>query len=573
MKSALDRCVADCLHVDSGGFLPTRLIDLGSGESSTNVRLVLASDILGGSGSPSDVPKYAALSYCWGSPANGPIQPCTTKGNLQARKVGVTEITPVLRDTIRVCRSLSLRYLWVDALCIVQDDTADWERESASMAMVYAHALVAICTPISTSCWDGFLGRDRRLVSVPFQSHLSPNISGAYSLVASGTCRDKALIGWPNLDINHSVWASRGWTLQENLMSVRRIIFGQSMIHFQCGNGGISENGCQHDEEEGQTPFELAVVGSTARRLSEYHDEWDVLVLEIYGKRSYTKIQDRLPGISGMAKHISELCGDEYLAGLWRADIPYGLVWYAYTDANTDYHIEMPELVDRLCNPSPYITPSWSPMRLTGVRIERGLRYDTEPCFFRDEVSAECTLLEARTAPIGSNPFGTLQDGFLRLRGRFVRVVSDLHPLLCHLWPPRLLYIEDEGRTVAYCNIDCQPKGSVPRGELYMLLVASTGGSESWREMMHRDNLESEHTCPCGELGISDDDDSGNIPGIPGKYIEAREERRRDAWGLLLHPAKKRGQYVRVGVWASVSGDGAGMDYFEQFESIEVEIV
>lgn len=44
-------------------------------------------------------------------------------------------------------------------------------------------------------------------------------------------------------------------------------------------------------------------------------------------------------------------------------------------------------------------------------------------------------------------------------------------------------------------------------------------------------------------------------------------------YGLLLHPAREPGRYVRMGVWASVAGDGVGMSYFEQFESKEVEIV
>lgn len=571
MKSALARCVSACPHVGAGGFLPTRLIDLGPGASAGPVRLVLASSITSPTAGE-EVPKYAALSYCWGSPSSGPPQPCTNRGNLQARKTGITEITPVLRDAIRVCKSLDIRYLWVDALCIVQDDTADWEKESVSMAMVYERAFVTICAPVSTSCWEGFLDRDRRLVSIPFQSRLRPAISGFYHLVASGTCRDRALIGWPNLDINHSTWASRGWTLQENLMSVRRLLFGQSMIHFQCGNGGVSENGCQHDGE-GRNPFEPDDAAGTTRSLSEYHDEWDALVLETYGKRNYTKIQDRLPGISGMAKRVSELCGDQYLAGLWRADMPYALMWYAYVNANTDYHVEMHELVDRLCSPRPYITPSWSPMRLTGVRIERGLRYNTYPGFFRSEVSAECTLLEARTAPVGLNPFGTLQDGLLRIKGRLARVPSDMHPLPCHLWPPRLLYVEDQGRVVAYCNIDCQPKGSVPKGALSMLLVASTAGSRSWRGMMCRDNLESEYACPCGDTNLRDDDASSDWSGTSDEYIEREGERSRDAWGLLLHPTKKGDKYVRVGVWASVAGDGAGIDYFEHFESQEVEIV
>ncbi|MBE3047583.1 HET domain-containing protein [Candidatus Bathyarchaeota archaeon] len=568
MKGAIAQCVSECPHADAGGFLPTRLLDLGPEANSSRVRLVASSGILSGPNAPSEVPKYAALSYCWGPPAKG-AQPCTTKGNLEARKTDIAKITPVLRDAMRVCRSLGVRYLWVDALCIVQDDVADWERESVSMAHVYECAMVTICTPISTTCWEGFLDRDRRLISVPFDSCLLPGISGSYSLVASGTCRDRALIGWPNLDINHSVWASRGWTLQENLMSVRRLVFGQSMIHFQCGNIGVSENGCKHDEEGGNF-FEP----STAKDLSDYHDEWDALILEAYGKRSYTMAQDRLPGISGMAKRIAELCGDEYLAGLWRADMPYALVWYAYVNANPGYHVEMHELVDRLCSPSPYITPSWSPMRLAGVRIERGLRHNTDPGFFRDLVSAECTVLEARAASTGLNPFGRLQDGLLRIRGRFRRVPSDMRPLECHAWPPRLLCVEDQGLVVAYCNIDCQPKGPVPQGELSMLLVASTGGSPSWRESMHRQNFEPGSNCPCGDPNTgAAASPSSHGSDASGEDSGSEDEGERDAWGLLLHPAKERGKFVRVGVWASVSGDGAGMGYFERFESREVEIV
>ena len=69
---------------------------------------------------------------------------CTTKDNLEAMKIDIDQrmMPLVLQEAIKVCRALSIRYLWVDCLCIIQDDVSDWESESALMSLVYGHALV-----------------------------------------------------------------------------------------------------------------------------------------------------------------------------------------------------------------------------------------------------------------------------------------------------------------------------------------------------------------------------------------------------------------------------------------------
>jgi hypothetical protein len=182
------------------------------------------------------------------------------------------------------------------------------------MSHVYSQALVTICTLSSTSCREGFLRRDRRHISIPFTSQLCPSIVGQYSLVASGTCHSWDLFGWPALDEEHSVWASRGWTLQESIMSSRKLLFGEFMINFECDTIVTSETRyCQ----EGMPTHTLRVTRPTTNKYPLSHVMWDNEVLKDYGKRNYTKIRDKLPGISGMAKSASDRSGDTYLAGLW----------------------------------------------------------------------------------------------------------------------------------------------------------------------------------------------------------------------------------------------------------------
>lgn len=62
--------------------------------------------------------KYAALSYCWGNEE----QPKSTPENLKewTKCISLKEISAVTKDAIQLYIALSIRYLWIDALCILQ---------------------------------------------------------------------------------------------------------------------------------------------------------------------------------------------------------------------------------------------------------------------------------------------------------------------------------------------------------------------------------------------------------------------------------------------------------------------
>ncbi|OCL04920.1 hypothetical protein AOQ84DRAFT_414846, partial [Glonium stellatum] len=111
--------------------VPTRLIELNQGVTRLcNPRDMAAS------------PRYATLSHCWGGLNIFKLE----KDNLESlyRDIPVKRLCKTFRDAIVVTRALGLSYLWIDSLCIVQDDKREWHRESALMSGVYGNATVNI---------------------------------------------------------------------------------------------------------------------------------------------------------------------------------------------------------------------------------------------------------------------------------------------------------------------------------------------------------------------------------------------------------------------------------------------
>lgn len=68
------------------------------------------------------------------------------------------------QDAIQVTDALGLRYLWIDALCIIQECQDDWAKESQNMGNIYKNSHVTIAPIATKSCWDGFLRSREELV-------------------------------------------------------------------------------------------------------------------------------------------------------------------------------------------------------------------------------------------------------------------------------------------------------------------------------------------------------------------------------------------------------------------------
>jgi Heterokaryon incompatibility protein (HET) len=119
-----------------GAQLPTRVIDVGCSDGSEEPRLYNSRGESGG---------YVALGHCWGGKL--PLKTTTSNLNSHCRSIPLSNLPPTFRDAVLVTRAIGLQYLWIDALCIIQDSKDDWEAESLVMNDVYSAAhlvLVAV---------------------------------------------------------------------------------------------------------------------------------------------------------------------------------------------------------------------------------------------------------------------------------------------------------------------------------------------------------------------------------------------------------------------------------------------
>ncbi|KAK1634211.1 hypothetical protein BDP81DRAFT_55668 [Colletotrichum phormii] len=212
IKYELNRCQEECGHVNVDvAFVPTRLIDVGSTDVAIP-RLVTSETLHKANEGKLNGVEYVTLSYCWGSRGDAAEQLKTTRENLSEHLEGIPLdfMSPVVRDTAITCRALSLRYcrkndavnygqqltpyipydryLWADALCIIQGDIEDWNTESLTMGRVYCSTLT-ICPLASTSCLQGYLGERPPVLNVPFQSKQRETIHGTYTFYPSSDDR------------------------------------------------------------------------------------------------------------------------------------------------------------------------------------------------------------------------------------------------------------------------------------------------------------------------------------------------------------------------------------------------
>ncbi|OTA35220.1 hypothetical protein BTJ68_04404 [Hortaea werneckii EXF-2000] len=87
----------------------------------------------------SDTP-YIALSYCWGG--KDPARTLRSNYQNRARGMSIAMLPRTYRQAIYLARQLGIHHIWIDALCIVQDDNEDWQRESSRMAEIYSGAYI-----------------------------------------------------------------------------------------------------------------------------------------------------------------------------------------------------------------------------------------------------------------------------------------------------------------------------------------------------------------------------------------------------------------------------------------------
>ncbi|KAL7931997.1 heterokaryon incompatibility protein domain-containing protein [Trichoderma chlorosporum] len=184
---------------------------------------------------------FVALSYVWGVD----YQLRTTSATLQdfRRKLpGITategndRLPKTIKDAIKVTLALGYRYLWVDALCIVQDSPSDLEIQLAQMDSIYGLAALTIVARGGRSSDSGLPG-----ISVPRNWLSGENITCTMNGTLQIGCWDVLDWKYEKYEEENGVLADkacymwRGWTFQEQILSTRTLEFNRRRMVFWCG--------------------------------------------------------------------------------------------------------------------------------------------------------------------------------------------------------------------------------------------------------------------------------------------------------------------------------------------------
>ncbi|KAH0437150.1 heterokaryon incompatibility protein [Colletotrichum camelliae] len=305
-----------------------------------------------------------------------------------------------------VTTQLGIRYIWIDSLCIVQDDAQDWAGEASRMASVYANAHLTISAMEAT---DGHQGLFINTGSEPIlrRSVHEIKLPGLQYPIYVRSTEGPDPLKLTNMPLLH-----RGWAFQERILSPWILHFTESELNFEDARGGSF---CECKE------LDHCIDGNYGRHWlfgtrTSYLDgtSWYHIV-ERYASGLLTSEADRLPALSGVATTFQRQFPalGSYLAGIWEADIVRGLHWYAYGTVRPRL---LPTLARGTLLSAP---PTWSWASVVSTRLS----WDSD---LKDYPLVEIT--SATCFPLTPDDKGMVAGGRITLRGRLCLATLDLSP-------------------------------------------------------------------------------------------------------------------------------------------------
>ncbi|CAG8958602.1 hypothetical protein HYFRA_00009919 [Hymenoscyphus fraxineus] len=309
--------------------LPKRLLDLKHSPSyKDSVKLVQT-----GCYTDQQPFRYATLSHCWGK--SHVIQTTTNNMELRMQSIGWNDLPKTFQDAITLLRALDIRYLWIDSLCIIQDDPLDWAAESMRMAAIYSNSFVNIAATGSFDSRGGcFHPRilkhtvptseitsfpikipENSLTQTLYVRHSLERVHQSYSAYKS-----------PEYDPPDSQIApllSRAWVFQERFLAPRTIHFHPSELIMECKTSLRCE--CSGLNNVTTQNIRRSLIFAEREQVA-IQTAW-LDIVEEYSILRLTRESDRLPALHGVATVFQDKLGCGYLSGIWQDDIARGVLW------------------------------------------------------------------------------------------------------------------------------------------------------------------------------------------------------------------------------------------------------
>lgn len=314
--------------------MPRRLLDVGS-EADPTLRLVTTGEIR---------TRYIALSHCWGNVPKE-LSFCTYQNNIHERMGGISfaNLPRTFQDAVKVTRGLGIKYLWIDSICIIQEDLEDWGAHAGGMENIFSSAYCTLAASSAISQLDGFLHRrnDRPCMVVRNDG----------STLYFCRCIDNF-----HRDVEEAALNKRGWVLQERVLSRRTIHFTSNQIYWECGEGVYCETLARLHNSKAEFLGDPDFPNYALRYFREGRIVLFQTLYKMYSRLAFTKSTDRSVGIIGLERR---------LARTFRTDGDYGIL-SCYLCRSLMWMREGPNQLTRIEYPTDRTVPSWSWMAYNG---------------------------------------------------------------------------------------------------------------------------------------------------------------------------------------------------------------
>lgn len=463
-----------------GSFLG-RILDISRANDHGVIVLVDATS------TPSNGP-YATLSHCWGATSHLKL----LKDNMLEFRRGIplSTLPSVYREAIDIALRLGVSNLWIDSLCIIQDDTDDWLREAGRMFEIYRHASFNIG---ATGAADG----DGRC----FVDHDLDLLGPCLFDYDRGSVADKEAAGPGDKEtetehsmpihpdstwhvVEETYWANRlyqqplirrAWVLQERLISPRMIHFGQDQIYWECHQLHACETypwgpAALYSLQAHKTVrtatirdvyMKMIEVGPDRRTMIDPNPLLPTVdtpdnelalwawadIVQKYNDLDLTVPRDKFVALSGLAKLMQGLVQDEYVAGLWKSCMITGLLW----------KIPQPKQQRTAHTLSGSSIPTWS---WASVHGELPMLLVPDAKLKKLGVDVYITIRDVIIDPPGGDEYAGLSRAILRVE--------------CRLWPAAFLLEDMRQHYKNHYSI-----GDSHSTRLYLPFV-DIGGGDQW---------------------------------------------------------------------------------------------
>ncbi|KAI6765762.1 hypothetical protein HG530_006832 [Fusarium avenaceum] len=459
IKQWLEHCDQDhdqCKYAKDTTWKPTRLLHISPKLGSLHIRLVEGADI------PDQV-EYVTLSHRWGSASHVQLK----KDNLESFKtpMALENLSRTFNDACEIVRKLGHEYLWIDSLCIIQDDEKDWAFEAGRMASVYGNAWLCISAHVAAEDKNGLFSKERdenAWLPVWVRREWGGPFSGDY-------CVSEYQHWW--MHVTNSSLNKRSWVLQERILAPRVLHLGLEQVALECCSTAVCERLLFGDPTSAEgfalmSPLKNFILGLRNNDLKdnltvEYvFGNWNQIV-RAYGQGQLTIEADKLIALAGLVdvfdqvfaskepesddniEEVNKVKGNQsdllsqdgeafhqmptkrnFIAGLWRPYAEMQLVWRATSKVQRyQPHGNAPGAPGKRYNR--YVAPSWSwcSLKDTFVEPQEARSIDTYFVKILDVKIVPSPNLDPET-PLSGLKYCTAPGSFLRLRGSILPIAG-----------------------------------------------------------------------------------------------------------------------------------------------------